>query len=199
MLPDCDLPRVIGLAGFKRSGKDTVGRMLCEVLGYSAMAFADPVRDEVFERFHVARMPDHLKDVPMRHLGGRSYRDLLIEVGQGRRAENPDHWVSKAREKIAARLASGQRVVLTDIRMPNEVRLIHVHGGIAAWISRRGVESNGHVTEQDHRHLCDLVIENDGTKEDLLRRVVDGIKRASLGCSGKSNHIKKEGAECTCC
>ena len=162
---------VIGLSGFKRSGKDTAAHALSARLGYTRIAFADALRDEVFER-HGIRLGDDDKDKPLPAYGLRSYRDLLIEHAQERRAQNPDYWVERVDAKAREYRSLGIRIVVTDVRLPNEVTWLHAQGGLHIWVQRPGVASNGHATEQDLSGVADLVVVND-TSPDRLGDLIE--------------------------
>lgn len=157
---------LIGLSGFKRSGKDTAARELSARLGYTRIAFADALRDEVFDR-HGIRLGDDDKDKPLPAHGMRSYRDLLIEHAQERRAQNPDYWVERVDAQVREYQRLGIRVVVTDVRLPNELRWLRDMGGLHVWVARPGITSNGHATEQDLSELADLVIVNDADPDRL--------------------------------
>lgn len=157
---------LIGLSGFKRSGKDTAARTLSARLGYTRIAFADALRDEVFDRYGI-RLGDDDKDKPLPAYGLRSYRDLLIEHAQERRAQNPDYWVERVDAQVREYRKFGIRVVVTDVRLPNEVRWLRDRDGLHIWIARPGVTSNGHATEQDLSPLTDLVVVNDADPDRL--------------------------------
>jgi len=157
---------LIGLSGFKRSGKDTAAYALSARLGYTRVAFADALRDEVFERFGI-RLGDDDKDKPLPAYGLRSYRELLIEHAQERRAQNPDYWVDRVDAQVREYQKHGIRIVVTDVRMQNEIEWLRSMGGLHVWIHRPGVSSNGHATEQDLSLLADLAIVNDGERDRL--------------------------------
>ncbi|MEL5849999.1 MAG: hypothetical protein U7M05_11655 [Candidatus Igneacidithiobacillus chanchocoensis] len=160
---------LIGVAGYRRSGKDTAGLALW-VAGFCKVAFADAVRKEAFAAHPEASMVP--KDEPLDSLGGRSPRDLLLEVGARRRAEDPLYWVKIAREKITSLLEEGKDVVVTDVRLPEEVDALRSLGARLIWVERPGVVSNGDVTEQDISLLCDETLLNAGQEIDLQRQVI---------------------------
>jgi hypothetical protein len=157
---------LIGLSGFKRSGKDTAAQELSARLGYTRVAFADALRDEVFDRFGI-RLGDDDKEKPLPAYGLRTYRDLLIEHAQERRAQNPDYWVERVDAQVREYQHLGIRVVITDVRMPNEVAWLRAMDALHIWISRPGVSSNGHETEQDLLMKADMAIVNDGNRDQL--------------------------------
>ena len=65
------------------------------------------------------------------------------------------------------------RYTITDVRYANEVEAIHGWRGVVWYVNRPGY-NNGvpeHVSEQLDPTLRDLVIENDGTVDDLRQKV----------------------------
>lgn len=162
---------IIGLSGYKRSGKDTAARALSARLGYTRIAFADALRDEIFDRYGI-RLGDDDKDKPLPAYGLRSYRDLLIEHAEERRAQNPGYWVERVDAQVREYRQLGIRVVVTDVRLPNEVAWLRAMGGLHIWVQRPGVVSNGHATEQDLSSHADLVVVNDADHDRLGELIV---------------------------
>jgi hypothetical protein len=163
---------IIALSGHKRAGKDAAARALVRD-GYARVAFADPVREDIFEMYPQARgIPDAQKEAPQAVLGGKSLRMLLVEHGMGMREKDPDHWVRKAQEKIENLRGQGLRIVVSDVRMDNEIAMLESVGALKVWIDRPGCSPNGHVTERDLRDRADIVVRNAGTEEDLARKMV---------------------------
>lgn len=156
---------LIGLCGFKRSGKDTVAIGLAQRYGFERFAFADALRQEVADIDGIPQPSDVQKDV--RGANGQSYRDALIVRGQARRAEDPDYWV-KALASAIAQPPTPANIVITDCRFPNEIDWIRSQGGVLVWVWRDGIVSNGHITERDWRPACDIVLHNDWRTPDEL-------------------------------
>jgi hypothetical protein len=147
-------------------------------MGFARVAFADALREEVFAAHpEAAAIRDADKEVPQPFFGGRSLRDVLIEVGQARRAIDPDYWVRLARARILSHLREGRPVVVTDTRMRTEIDALRDLGAVMVWIRRPGVTSNGHATEQDMSFLCDITVENASTPdalESMMAAIVQG-------------------------
>lgn len=99
-------------------------------------------------------------------------RKLLQRLGTeaGRDIIGEHLWVHKGEEKIEK--LDGP-VVVTDVRFQNELFMIRRRGGVILWVERPGVGPvNNHASE--HSVLAsdaDYVINNDGTIEDLERKV----------------------------
>ena len=149
---------LIGLCGFKRSGKDTIAGVLVVEAGYTRLAFADPIKGELAAE-GVQQPPDDQKEVP--GPDGVSYRDKLIARGEGRRSVDPDHWVKKLAAEVDA-LPPDTNIVIADCRRANEMEWVRSRGGVLVWIARDGVSSNGHDTERDNSAGCDFTLVNNG-------------------------------------
>lgn len=99
------------------------------------------------------------------------YATELCRVNYG-----ADVWVRKVEQKVRA--AGAEEVVLTDVRFDSEASWIVENGGLIIEIVRPGVGPvNGHSSEQgiDPAFIAATVI-NDGTIEDLSRRIEDAKK-----------------------
>lgn len=130
---------LICLVGRRRSGKDTFAQYFVDTLGYRAMALAEIPKRETSK---VYGLPTSLlwwednKDRAHHADPTKTYRDLLIEYANARRAVDPDVWVNLLLEEIKPRLARGENVIVTDVRFPNEAELLHAAGGILIKIER---------------------------------------------------------------
>lgn len=177
-------PTLIGLAGYARSGKDTAAEALIE-LGYERRAFADKLKDllaylnpiveaDAFEscdccglQVEFERVNDHLRFGWEGAKNTYEIRELLQRLGVGAREILGDTvWVDAALDDLPD---STKRVVVTDVRFPNEADAIRAIGGKVYRVERDGVGPvNGHVSETAlDLYAFDGVIPNDGTVEDL--------------------------------
>jgi len=188
---------VIMLSGWLQSGKDTVGAYLCESFGFKRFAFADVLKDDVSATYDIPRESLDTtagKDAIFNQETGQTVRDLLINHGQAKRAENPDYWVSRVIstiEKMENEDPLGNvftRIVITDWRFPNEFKSMktYVNGGawqedpcsaIYGWRINRWKEP----PLQDVTELAldtfkfDKVLDNTGTIEQLDSKVRDAV------------------------
>ena len=181
--------KLIALCGAAGAGKDTVADML----PVRKLAFADALYREVAEAWgieqHVLRCREtkelespilsvaHCKDQGFRtncwrdfHNRPRSPRQILQWWGDYRRAQDPDYFVKLTR--IAAEWAdySGEHVVITDVRFPNEAALVRQLGGQLWQIRRPGYEAGGtgHASDTDGSEFGpDRVIWNMGNLDEL--------------------------------
>ena len=155
---------MIGLVGYPRSGKDTIAALLVRKHSYQRMAFGDKVKELL-----LATDPVYGDDI--RRLEDYKDRDVhdtrgkLQRLGQTLRDWDPDFWVS------SAEVPSGDLVVVSDIRYPNEARWVTEQGGVLVGVERpeRG-PVNDHESEKNTELLLqetDFLICNSGTLEDL--------------------------------
>lgn len=131
-------PLIIGLAGPARSGKDSAADWLVRTHGFTRLALADPLRDML--ELGLGLEPRWLqddKDQPIPWLGV-SARRLLQTLGTewGRKLIHQDLWVLALHRRIQALADETDRLVISDVRFPNEAHWVRQHG--ALWhIDRR--------------------------------------------------------------
>lgn len=156
-------------------GKDTAARVLLEELGFQRIAFAEPIKGALLaldpflpapegptsfmrlSEFAASRPWSEVKDYP-------EVRRLMQIMGTevGRNLFDPDLWVRLAKRKLESTLSVGD-VVVTDVRFPNEARLIRGYGGVLVRLERPGFGPvNEHVSDRaserwtyDHHLLND--------------------------------------------
>lgn len=182
---------IIGLAGLKRSSKDTFAKCLDDQastrgIDVHMIAFANPLRSAVRILYQLSDRDwfgDALKDTP--HPMWRiSPRQMLINVGQAMRGVDPDHWVKllcRDVELIESNLEGPTLVVVTDVRQRNEADALRVLGGRIAVVKRPGITWDGHVTEQlagECVYPFDYTVRNDSTIAHLgvaAREILDRL------------------------
>jgi len=108
------------------------------------------------------------------------YRSFLQRFGTdvGRKMIDEDLWVKKADEAITAHRLEGRDVCITGIRFPNELSMIRDNvvddiPGKLVWVERPGIATpaTAHESEKLRSKDFSLVIENDGTLQDLYAKV----------------------------
>jgi hypothetical protein len=173
---------IIGLSGYAQTGKDTVANYLVEKHGFKRLAFADAIRDLLYEVNPIVSaglFGEEIKLVELRELvdyfgweeAKVSYpeiRRLLQELGTGIRNTNPSHWIQVVGDKINSLGASD--VVITDVRFPNEVYMIENDGLGEVWrVVRPKVEAvNDHISETAlDKHMFKHILNNDSDLYDL--------------------------------
>lgn len=172
---------IIGLTGYAQSGKDTVAEYLVSNYGYRRIAFADPLRQAVYNlnpRITIADMVG----VPLRtavdglgwenvKVDSEDARELLQRMGTevGRQMFGEDFWVDQAMKNVS----KFDKVVFTDVRFPNEYRSIKQREGTVWRVERLGVGAvNGHASETAMDNVrVDGIITNNSTKQDLFETI----------------------------
>lgn len=205
-MSDKALPSLIGVTGRAQHGKDTIGAILGEV-GYKRLSFADGVREvalaidplvaiDVLDDTHTESL--RLSEVVGVHgwevaKSWAEVRRLLQAIGtEGiRDIVDEDCWVKVLARKLDA-LPFDQKVVITDVRFPNEAQFLRQVGGEVWRVVRynrvRG-EGSDHFLEPfdnglgtDHpseAHVdsmyADLEVANDADIDHLRRKVIDHL------------------------
>ena len=145
---------IIGLSGYARSGKDTVANYLVENYGFTKVAFADPMRDALYALNPKIDYDLRLQEVidfwgwegykESEH--GTEIRELLQRMGTeaGRDQFGQDFWVDQAMK----RASHYDKVVLSDVRFPNELEAIRKAEGVSWRVHRDGtLAANRHASE----------------------------------------------------
>lgn len=177
---------IIGITGRKRHGKDTIADYLVAHHGYTKMAFADPIRDICRDMFGFTaeQFADDKEAIDdrwgisprraMQFIGTDLVRahihELLPDVGE-------DFWV----KCLMNRVPPGARVVVSDVRFPNEAAAIRGVGTL--WRVTRpthvDLEKDMHISETMIGDLqVDVEIDNTDDLASLYRQT-----EASLGAS----------------
>ena len=137
---------LLGLSGFKGSGKDSVADFLVEEHGWLKMSFAEPLKDMVAEAFDLPRhllegdteesrewRENHIDDVT-----GKTPRVLLQEVGVAMRNVHADFWVNQVKAMILrVQSTSYAGIVVPDMRFANEFDMINELEGINVRVKRK--------------------------------------------------------------
>lgn len=167
---------IIGLMGPAGAGKDTAADHLEAVHGFVRYAFADPMRT-MLEAMLVDAGLDYayihepsLKEQPIPGIGF-SYRHLAQTLGTewGRNQVAPDFWLRLAALNLGLpNEPIHDRIVITDVRFPNEAAWLKQHGGLVLRIQRDTAPVRSHISEQLMASIepwsC---VENNGAVEDL--------------------------------
>lgn len=166
------MTRLIGLTGRKRAGKSSVAAILVAEFGFVEVSFAAPLRGFVAGLLGCSvEDMEAFKEDPHPVLGGKSPRYAMQTIGTewGRDMIAGDLWVRVARRRIQQLLKNGQRVVVSDVRFPNEAELVLELGGYGWRVQRPGLSDNdSHISEAGlPDHWISAEIENDGDLNDL--------------------------------
>jgi hypothetical protein len=184
------LPRitVIGLSGYGRSGKDTIGTALQE-RGYVRAAFADRIREGLYALNPLVTPTERVADL----IDAQGWeatkgthpeiRTLLQRLGAelGRELLGDNIWVDLTFKGVP----DGAKVVVTDCRFPNEAATVKRLGGEVWRVQRPGFNpANAHPSETALDDWAfDRVFLNDGTMESLHAQVYDVLDRSGSAAS----------------
>lgn len=203
----------IGLSGFAQSGKTTAAKYLEERYGFERRHIAEPLRamlavllrangisEAMIDRYLVG----DLKDGVIIPEIGKTSRELQISIGTewGREHVSPDLWVD-----TWVRGAGHKPSMNDSVRFPNEEEGIRSMGGITILIERPGTGPVSfkwgrvgrklydwfgcmwgvHDSERVDRLHPDVVIQNNGTVEDLYRAIDYALMEMSSPKEWKSD------------
>jgi len=174
---------IIGLSGYAQSGKDTVANILVQHHGYKRVAFADKIRECLFALDPIisvrAEFPLHLSEY-FDDFGWEAakkvteVRRLMQVLGTevGRNIIDPQLWIEMALGNVEV----GDKVVVTDVRFPDEAQEIKWMFGEIWRIERRGIyAANGHTSETAlDDWIFDRTLDNSGDIQ-MLEELVDGL------------------------
>lgn len=155
-------PRLIGLIGYARAGKDTVAGMMP---GFERVGFADALKEllrEIDPAVSVNRnMIPTRYSILLRTKGqdwvkdNTNARDYMVRLGRGvREVLGKDTWLNVGMAKADALLADGENVVITDVRYLNEAQAIVDRGGELWYIER---DPEGAANEEEFRSIEEIL------------------------------------------
>jgi hypothetical protein len=199
----------IGITGAARSGKDTVYQILKEHFGEDCQrfGFADKLKDSACALLNINReqleglkifdsvkfrlildedwggpvdycFPDDdimVEPFTMRALlqryGTEAHRDIF----------GKDFWVEQLFNGVNHTMLHNKICVITDVRFDNEAQAIKVRDGLVIRLVRSGTGEMQHASEVPINHmLVDYVIFNDGSLDDLKKKVIALIDRGLI-------------------
>jgi hypothetical protein len=176
---------IIGLSGYARSGKDTVGKRLVDNHEFLNYAFANFIKDLLFYMNPIIddkefRLFDVVKAYGWEVAKTKfpEVRRLLQVLGVGARNTFRDtFWI----DELVRTIPSDRNIVITDVRFKNEADRIKELGGQIWRIERSGVSAvNDHISEHDLDNWeFDAYIHNNSSLEDLYF-AVDTTLRARV-------------------
>jgi hypothetical protein len=186
-------PQLIGLCGAAGSGKSTVANIL-ERQGYVRLRFAGPLKamlqalltEAGMTAAEAARHIDgDLKEAPLDVLGGKTMRHAMQTLGKewGRDLIHSEVWVRLTMAGAERLLAEGKRVVIDDVRFPNEAaaitgcELAHAQGAREMWrVAGRGGLGGAQHASETQRLPHDVTLDNSGDLVVLAAQI-----RSALG------------------
>ena len=181
---------IIGLGHVARSGKDVAASALSRDLGYRRVAFADKLKELALDIDPIVTASTQATNVGagkgrlawvVRGMGWDEakavypeVRAILQRLGAGARDRfGEEFWID-----IALPASLKGDVVVSDVRYLNEAEAIQERGGKLIRIDRPGYVAEGHVSETALAGFegWDAIILNDGSVQDLERKVVNQVK-----------------------
>lgn len=174
---------LLGLYGDSRSGKDSVARILSEYHKFEWRSFAAPLRQILLminpllgeDGNHEYFLKETVEELGWD--GVKKYYphsvDMMIGLGQGvRDLIHEDAWIwSVFTDPLPSKM------VISDVRQPNEYDAIIDAGGEVWKIVRPGTVKRGMDGLLDDRYFS-VVIHNTGDSSDLRRLVESELSRA---------------------
>lgn len=139
-------PILIGLVGPAGSGKSTAADHLEDAHGFIQAAFADTLKDMLAALFlncdvdYAHLHEPQLKPRPVPELHDLSARELMTSLGDWGRARHERFWIDQLAYRVGLHATSSapvhDRIVVSDVRYPNEAEWITRLGGRLVRITR---------------------------------------------------------------
>ena len=181
---------VIGLAGKKQSGKDTVyeiARKQLPKLRVRRAAFADPLKAEVA---HVTQM-----NVSFIEANKDKLRLLLQAWGADFRRQfyGQDYWVNAMRHVLRDADKHADLLFITDLRYENEAAFVHELGGVVVRVKRWNpnnkldLDTHSSETVMDGYDGYDYALDNNGDKSQLADAVAALLTKFLPSSDGTEN------------
>lgn len=164
-------PLRIAFGSQMRVGKDTACAWLLERYGGKSLRFAEGVYDigDLIQKYFDK---PRVKDGPLLQMIGLGLREVY----------GKDVWVNRVESQIAANPDSN--LFACDMRFPNEADMLRKHGFTLVRLTRRDRPIDrdpNHPSETSlNDYQFDLVIENDGTVEELYAKLDALVERLRI-------------------
>ncbi len=182
---------IVALTGPKGSGKDTVGRLICEMYPQynpATIAFADPIKSIVQHIFDLDSSNNDQYDLFKRTKleytlpGYLSHavdaRHVVREIGMLMRSYDAQQFNNYVAETI--KNEPNRLWVVTDMRFDNEYIMLKKLGAKTVKIIRPSYDYECHITERGFDdHLVDTKLMNDGDV-DYLKIRVESVMRGII-------------------
>ena len=183
---------LIAFSGRKRSGKDTGGEFLIEKYGYIQYSFAGPLKRACQEIFmftdeqtegHDKEKYDDRWNISARKVfqifGTEMFREKLGDFFPEMEHIKENFWIYRFEMwyKNLKETNPSAKVVVTDVRFPNEAEIVKKLGGMVIKVNRdTGMLVDGHSSEKNIDLIKgDVTIENNGTLEEYYKKVEQAL------------------------
>lgn len=178
---------IIGISGKKRSGKDTVAKLIANHLDCDILSFATPVKEVTALMMGYEKdefLSDNCKDKIYTFIDGKTItgRELLQMVGTDcmRNIINETVWITNMNNRILS--SKKKYIIIPDVRFDNEYNYIKNNNGIIIRTERTDLKSNDtHISENmlDNYHF-DYTIKCKTGEYDIIEENVKNILIYSL-------------------
>ena len=141
---------IIGLAGRKRVGKDSIADILKGEFGFGSDSFAAPFRNFVYQLIGAAQDQEIDKEKIIDWIGV-SPRHLMQTLGNGwgRKMIHREIWINALRNRLTLS-RSYWPLVITDVRYENEAQTVRDMGGWIVHVRRPQLPyTDMHESESD--------------------------------------------------
>jgi hypothetical protein len=190
--------KIIGIAGPPESGKDTIADLIADK-GYYKSSFAKALREIVYSIYNLDKSYMGNRNYESKSLiNGKSIKQVLAHIGtEGFRTIDPNTWI----DCLDREIINIDKVVISDVRFPNEVDYIKNKGGLLLWIDRsrdkpktllgqlfllfsldrlpdgRSLQHDSESHWSYSKSNADVIIRNEGNLEDLKLNLFRGKTR----------------------
>jgi uridine kinase len=169
--------KLIGLCGYKMSGKSTVAKMLSDK-GFLELTFAGPLKracQEIYslsdEQLYTEKKEEidpHWQVTPreiMQRFGTDVMRNNASVIIPDMKSE--DIWIEVMNRKVNKLVQSGEvnKIVVSDVRFPNEASWIRQRGGTLIKVQRYGMRGGDTHESEQIAFEPDHVLDNTGKLE----------------------------------
>ena len=177
---------IIGLCAKKQNGKDTMADYLCQKYKFIKLTFASPLKDacKLLFGFTAEQVNGDKKEV-IDERWGVTPRTVLQFVGTDLFRKqmktiipeiDDNFWVICLKNSIDQILKKypNAKIVISDVRFPNEIKMIQKMNGQTVKIIRESVNNtiDQHSSEKIIDDIkCDFIIENNETKEKFYEKI----------------------------
>ena len=167
---------IIALSGKKKSGKNTVAKLIAAATNLSCKeyAFADALKSEVARACGVSTAYiEQNKD---------SFRLILQGWGTDfkRNLVDKDYWVKELNKQLLQ--CTADIAIITDVRFMNEFKYLNSAGAVLVRISRPNIPLDEHPSESDLDKIKQWheIILNSTTVDDLVPQVKELLTKINI-------------------
>lgn len=165
---------LIGITGHAQHGKDTVARFLMQERGFRRYAFGDQIKELALRLnplvdfggeddfdYSTKRLRDYVAEVGWETAKNNGeVRRFLVQLGNGGRdLLGQDVWIRALELYMHEQGYHGKtdRVVISDVRLPNEARWVRAGGGDIWKVIRPGYNNGVDPNDPTERYIDDIV------------------------------------------